>query len=95
MSSAIDKYLEDEANKETQYLEYGFMAFMALILMKFLTESAIAKRNRQSKQNKALLEASKMRMIAKMSMAASASRGRGGGGGGGGGDGGGGGGSNK
>lgn len=87
MSSRIDRYLNQEANAETQYLEYGFMAFMALLLIKFVTESAAAKRNRQATTNKMKLEATKMSLMAKMSMAASAARGRGGGGGGGGGGG--------
>lgn len=52
------------------------MAFMALILMKFLTESTTAKRNRQMKKNEMLLEATRMKYMAKVSMAA-----RGGGGG--------------
>ena len=100
MSSRIDEYLNKEAAAETQYLEYGLMAFMALIFMRFLSEYIATKRNRQSKKNKMLLEATKMKYMARMSMArmsmaAAASRGGGGGGGGGSGGGGGGGGSNK
>jgi len=79
MSSRVDEYLNKESAAEAQYLKYGFMAFVVLVLMKYVTESAGAKRNRQTKKNKMLFEATKMKHM--MSMATAA---RGGGGGGGG-----------
>jgi hypothetical protein len=87
MSSIIEQYLQNRENEKYKYLEYGFLAFMALIFMKLLTEYATAKRNRQLRKNKMLFEATKMSMMAKMSMAASDARGRYGRGGGGGGGG--------
>lgn len=73
--TAIDKYFEgqraearEERRQKEKYFQYGFMAFMALILMKFLTASMAAKRNEKIKRNELYLKA-------KMSIAA-----RGGGG---------------
>uniref|UniRef100_A0A6C0J2B3 Uncharacterized protein n=1 Tax=viral metagenome TaxID=1070528 RepID=A0A6C0J2B3_9ZZZZ len=78
MSNRIEEYFK----KDAQHLEYGFMAFMALIFMRLLSESLAAKTNRQTKKNKLLFESMKMKYMAKMSMAAAADRGGGGGGGG-------------
>lgn len=79
MSSAVEKFIDAKVNEDARYLQYGFMAFMILIFVKLLTESQAAKKNRQITKNKMLLEATKMKLMAKMSMA-SAARGGGGGG---------------
>lgn len=84
MSDRIAQILAHDDRKEIKYVEYALMAFVTLVLFKFLTESMSAKKNRQMQSNKLLFEARRLSLMAQMRRAASDGRGGGGGGGGGG-----------
>jgi hypothetical protein len=68
--SIIENYLNKDQRAEAQNIEYGFIILISIIVLKFMSEYISTKANRQTKKNKMLLEATKMKLMAQMSMAA-------------------------
>ena len=66
---SVAEYLENEDRQMNLYIQYGLMAFITLIVFKFLSDSMTAKKNRQMKKNKLLFEAKRLTLMAQMRMA--------------------------
>jgi hypothetical protein len=77
-NSVVD-YVTREDDKEREYVMYGFLGFMALILIKFASESMYAKKKRQMRRNQLRFDRDRLQLMAQMRMA-TAGVGKGGGG---------------
>ena len=62
-------YLNREDDKEREYVMYGFLGFMALIIVKFASEWMYAKKTRQMKRNQLRFDRDRLLMMTQMRLA--------------------------